>query len=140
MRIRIFYDDIKYRLRNSRKTIKLIEKVIIGESKIPGDLRFIMTTDEKLLKINREFLKRNNYTDVIAFNYNEKKTINGEIYISIDTVRQNAHDYNVSLKEEVKRVMLHGILHLCGYNDKTDEEKKIMRIKEDQWINYGRVL
>jgi len=132
--IGIFYDNIKYRLKKSRETIKIIEKVILRESKIPGDLYFIITNDEALIKINREFLNRDTLTDVIAFDYSKGKTVNGEIYISKETVKRNAYNYKVSLEEEMIRVMIHGTLHLCGFNDKSSEEKKIMRKKEDEWI------
>lgn len=134
MRIRIYYDEIAYRLKGSKNCLKLIEKVIRSEKKIPGDLSFILTTDEKLLEINREFLDHDYYTDVIAFYNNKEKNLNGEIYISIDTVRRNAHNYKVSLKTELLRVMIHGTLHLCGYTDSNLREKEVMRREEDKWI------
>jgi len=130
--IGIFYDNIKYRLKKGREAVKIIEKVILRESKIPGDLYFIITNDEGLLKINREYLKRDTLTDVLAFDNSKGKTVNGEIYISKETVKRNAYNYKVSLGEEMLRVMIHGTLHLCGYNDKSSEEKKIMRKKEDE--------
>jgi probable rRNA maturation factor len=134
----IFYDNIKYRLKQSRKKTKIIEKVIMMESKIPGDLYFIITNDKTLLKINREFLKRNSLTDVIAFDYGEGKTVKGEIYISKETVKRNAYNYKVSLDEEMLRVMIHGTLHICGYNDKNNGEKNVMRKKEDEWIERSK--
>ena len=140
MSIRIFYDDIKYRLRKSKKAISIIKKVIMDEKKIPGDLYFVITSDKELLKINREFLNRDTLTDVIAFDYVEGKNINGEIYISKETVKRNADNYKISLREEILRVMIHGTLHLCGYNDKKEEEKSIMREKEDIWIEKEKVI
>ena len=134
MSIKVFYDNIKYRLNKSRNTIKIIEKVIIGESRIPGDLYFIITNDENLLKINKEFLKRDTITDVIAFDYGFKMTINGEVYISKDAVKRNADNYKVSLRKEMLRVMIHGTLHLCGYDDKSKKEKELMRMKEDELL------
>ncbi len=134
MSIIIFYDNIKYRLKKSKEALKIIEKVIIKESKIPGDLYFIITNDKEISKINKEFLQRDSVTDVIAFNYNEGRIINGEIYISKDTVKRNAYNYKVSLREEILRVMIHGILHLCGYNDKSKKEKDIMKKKENEWL------
>ena len=134
MSIRIFYDNISYRLRNSKKAIELIKKVITKESRIPGDLCFIITNDVNLLKINKEFLKRDTLTDVIAFDYSKSNIVEGEIYISKEAVKRNSHNYKVSLKEEMKRVMIHGTLHLCGYNDKTKEEREAMRKKENYWI------
>ncbi len=138
MSIIIFYDNIKYRLKQSKRITKIIEKVIMMESKIPGDLYFIITNDKTLIKINREFLKRNSLTDVIAFEYSEGKTVKGEIYISKETVKRNAYNYKVSLDEEMLRVMIHGTLHICGYNDKNNEEKSVMRKKENEWIERSK--
>ncbi len=126
MSIKIFYDEIKFRLRRSRDIRIFLQKVIRDEKKIPGDLNFIFTSDKKLLKINREFLKHEYFTDVIAFENNNGEEINGEIYISIETVKRNSRLYLVKMKDEVIRVMIHGTLHLCGYSDKTDRLRKIM--------------
>ncbi|MCX6332882.1 MAG: rRNA maturation RNase YbeY [Bacteroidia bacterium] len=138
MKIRIFYDGVRYRLRNSQKNLKFMEKVIRKEKRIPGDLSFVITSDDKLVLINREFLDHDYFTDVIAFNNNERNIINGEIYISIEAVKRNAINYKVSLKQELQRVMIHGTLHLCGYNDKTKKQKSEMRIVEDKWLEEVR--
>ena len=111
-----------------------MEKVIRKEEKDSGDLIFIFTDDETLRKINVEFLNHNYFTDVITFNWGTDALISGEIYISIDRVRDNAINYNVSLKNEILRVMIHGILHLVGFDDRTENEKEGMRFKEDQCI------
>jgi len=134
LKINIFYDGIKYRLAGSTKAKKLIEKVIRNEKKVPGDLSFIITSDASLIEINREFLDHDYFTDVIAFSDSVNKIINGEIYISIDTVKNNSNNYKVSLREELIRVMIHGILHLCGYDDNTAKRKAVMREKEDAWL------
>jgi len=134
LKIRIYYDDTGYRLKDSRRSLEFMKKVIRGERKSPGDLSFILTNDKRLVEINKEFLKRNYYTDVIAFDYSVNNIVNGEIYISIDTVKRNALNYKVSLRNEVIRVMIHGILHLCGYKDKKNEERKIMRNREEKWL------
>lgn len=138
MKIKIFYDEVKFRLRFSNKIKKLIEKVIREEKKTPGDLSFIFTSDKNIIIINREFLKHDYFTDVIAFSDNDGIIINGEIYISVDTVRNNAINYKVSLKDEIVRVMIHGTLHLCGYSDNGREGKLIMRMKENNWLNIEK--
>jgi rRNA maturation RNase YbeY len=134
LKIRIFYDLSAYKLKSGKKILRLIKKVIRNENKIPGDLNFIFTTDKELIKLNKEFLKHNYFTDVIAFENNDGKIINGEVYLSIDTVKRNANNYKVSLKEEVIRVMIHGTLHLCGYKDKKKNVKDEMTEIENKWL------
>ena len=134
MKIKIFYDNINFRLKGSKKIRKLIEKVIRNEEKHSDDLLFIFTSNEKIREINKEFLNHNRYTDVIAFDYSKGINIVGEIYISIDTVKLNSNNYKVSLILEVLRVMIHGTLHLCGYEDRSERQKKIMTGMEDKWI------
>ena len=134
MKLRIFYDGIKYRLKSSKEVLKLIEKVIRKEKRIPGDLNFIFTKDSEIIKMNKEFLKHNYFTDVIAFVNNQREIISGEIYLSIDTIKRNAFNYKVSLREEVIKVMIHGTLHLCGYVDERKEDKEIMNKVENKWL------
>jgi probable rRNA maturation factor len=131
---KIYYDLTRFRLKESRSVLNMIEKVIRKENKIPGDLNFIITADEPIRAINKEFLGHDYYTDVIAFDESEGNKVNGEIYISIDTVKRNAVVYKVNLREELIRVMIHGTLHLCGYDDKTEVERDIMISKGENWI------
>jgi probable rRNA maturation factor len=132
--IRILYDDDDFRLRGWRTVKKIIEKVISEEGKVSGDLNFIITDDKSLKEINVEFLKHNYFTDVISFDNGTGTVLAGEIYISLETVIENANNYNVSLNQEFIRVMIHGVLHLCGYDDKTAVEKSKMRAREDYWL------
>ena len=134
LKIKFFYDRINYRIKRSKEVRNLIEKVIRKANKVPGDLNFIITNDKIVRRLNIEYLDHYYFTDVIAFDYSENVVLNGEVYISIDTVKKNAVKYKVSLNSEIIRVIIHGTLHLCGIDDKSSEEKNIMRELEDKWI------
>jgi probable rRNA maturation factor len=134
LKIRVFYENVSFRIKNWKKIRNLIGKVIADEGKFSGDLNFILTDDETVRTINIKYLKHNWYTDVISFNYNEPEGVNGEIYISIDTVRRNAKEFKVKTDNEMLRVIIHGVLHLCGYEDGTVEKKEQMHSREDYWI------
>jgi rRNA maturation RNase YbeY len=100
-------------------------------------LRYIFCSDEYLLQINKEHLNHNYYTDIITFDLSEKGTGTiGEIYISIDRVRDNAQNYEVPFKHELLRVIFHGALHLCGYKDKSNKDQQLMRKAEDKYLKY----
>lgn len=134
MKIKFCYDNVKYRLKHNRELKQIIKKIITEEKKSAGDLLYIITNDRSIRKINKEFLKHDYFTDVISFSYIEEGILNGEVYISIDTVRINAHNYKVSLLNEMARVIIHGTLHLCGYDDGTEAQKREMSILEDKWL------
>ncbi len=132
MSIKIHYDQIKYRIHRTREIKRFLEKVITDENKTPGDLVFILTGDETLMEINRKFLKHEYYTDVITFDYSSEGAVNGEIYMSIDTIKRNSREYKSGIREELFRVMIHGVLHLCGYRDKRKEERNNMFSRQEQ--------
>jgi probable rRNA maturation factor len=124
--IKVYYDKINFRIHRTREIKKFLEKVIRDEKKAPGDLKFIFTSDKTEKEINRKFLGHNYYTDVISFDYSDGNLVSGEIYISADTLKKNAHRFHVSMKDEILRVMIHGTLHLCGYLDKDKTNRDLM--------------
>jgi probable rRNA maturation factor len=140
LRIKIFYDEIDFRVKNWKKVKKLIEKVILEKEKIPGDLNFILTNDRTLKDINKTFLKHNYKTDVISFDYGNDDFVSNEIYISIERVKANAKNYKVSYDNELLRVMIHGALHLTGYNDQNEREKDGMKRLEEKWLKIYEVI
>ena len=122
-------------LAERKKLRSFIEMLFKREKKSLNSLNYIFCSDKFLLDINRRFLKHDNYTDIITFNLSDKpKKIEGEIYISIDRVRDNAKKIRTSIKEELHRVIFHGALHLCGYNDKTTNGKKDMTSAENKYL------
>lgn len=106
-----------------------------SESKSISSLTYIFCSDDYLLDINIKYLGHDYYTDIITFPYKEGDEVESDLYISLDRVKENADDYNVSYDEELKRVMVHGLLHLLGYGDKTEEDIRLMREKEDYYIS-----
>ena len=125
-------EKIKFNLKK-KITIKLwIAKVLRLEKKQVGQINFLFTNDEEILKKNIQFLKHNTYTDIITFNYCKDKIINGDIIISIDRVKENAEKFKSDFEEELKRVLIHGVLHLCGYNDKKTADTELM-LKKENW-------
>ena len=111
-----------------------IEDVITSESYVLGEVNYIFCNDEYLHKINLEFLKHDTLTDIITFDNTVGKTIYSDIFISVERVEDNAKDFKVTFEEELKRVIIHGVLHLCGYKDKSEEDAALMRSKENDKI------
>lgn len=108
-------------------------KIIVSRETLElGELTYIFCDDETILEVNQKFLNHDYYTDVITFDYTEENIISGDIYISLDTVKSNSELYNTTFLEELYRVIIHGVLHLCGYKDKSEEDEKLMRQKEDE--------
>ncbi len=129
----IFYssEEIDFALAGKKKTSEWLQRVIEQEENSLHLLNFIFCSDNYLHHLNVKYLGHDNLTDVITFPYEKPPAVAGDIFISIDRVRENAADFKTSFEHELNRVMVHGILHLCGYGDKTKEEKKLMREKED---------
>ncbi|CAI9682071.1 rRNA maturation RNase YbeY [Elizabethkingia anophelis] len=131
--INYFYENVAP-ISNEEKRAEWLEKLILEESKKPGDINYILCDDEYLLEINRQYLDHDYYTDIITFDYCKGKIISGDIFLSLQRVLDNASMLETKQEEELNRVLAHGILHLCGYKDKTEEEQKTMRSKEDYYI------
>lgn len=127
-----FNYEIEFELQDEAKYEDWITRVIESEDKTEGEVNYIFCDDEYLLKMNVEFLDHDTLTDIISFDYTMGSLISGDIFISVERVRENAQDFKVSFDDELKRVMAHGILHYCGYKDKTDEDSQLMRSKEDE--------
>ena len=125
-------ENIDFPDLNKRKTAAWIKNVASTYNNIVGEIAYIFCNDEKILEINREFLKHDFYTDIISFDYSEGEIISGDIFISLDTVRSNSQKYTSDYREELYRVIIHGVLHLCGFNDNSEEESTAMRNAEDQ--------
>lgn len=114
-----------------RDTTAWIRRVAATYGRTIGEVGYLFCDDEKILEVNREYLQHDYYTDIITFDYNEGKQINGDLVISLDTVRSNAQLFNKPYEEELYRVIIHGILHLCGINDKGPGEREIMEAAEN---------
>ena len=134
-RINIFYEDIKTLNLQKLHLKKSINYLILSELKKEGNISLIFCSDRYLLEINNNFLKHNYFTDIITFNYVEGNIISGDLFISAERVKENAKEFNTIWIKELYRVIFHGLLHLIGYNDKTEEEKIIMREKEDFYLS-----
>ena len=131
--IHFFYENTSEIIEENIKP--WIEKIIITEEKRLGEINYIFCDDEYLLKINQDYLQHDYYTDIITFDNVRGKTISGEIFVSLQRIKDNASLISKNYEEEKKRVIAHGILHLCGYKDKTEEEQKKMRAKEDFYLS-----
>lgn len=129
--IRFFNKDIKFTLRDKLILKKWIKDTISGYDYRVGDINIIFCDDPSILEINTQFLGHDYYTDIITFDYTENGYINGELYISIDTVRANAEEYKQDFPDELHRVIIHGILHLCGLDDHCDSDIEQMRNAEN---------
>lgn len=129
-----FNYETDFKLTNEDQLANWISNVIKSEGFKEEDINYIFCDDDYLFKLNLEFLKHDTLTDIISFDYSVGKIIQGDIFISIERVTDNAKDFNVAFLDELHRVMVHGILHYCGYKDKTEEEERMMRSKENHYL------
>ena len=132
-------EDIDFELENTEKIEQWILQTIDEEGGTLSFINYIFCSDTYLHRINIEYLNHDTYTDIITFPYSDE-TIESDIFISIDRIHENAKTFNVTFERELHRVMIHGVLHLLGYGDKTEEEQKAMRGREDFWLERKTIL
>lgn len=126
-------------LENKSDFSDWVNRILESEDFLQGQIDYIFCTDDYLLKLNQEYLNHDTFTDIITFDYTNGKTISGDIFISTERVQENAKSFEVDFHEELLRVMSHGVLHLMGYGDKSEEDKKIMRAKEEEKMKMFHV-
>ena len=132
--IQFFFEDIDP-IEINPKTSDWLEHLLLKEEKKLGKINYIFLSDEGLLKVNQDFLKHDYYTDIITFDYVKGKTISADIFVFLPRILENAKLFSKDFNTELHRVLAHGLLHLCGYKDKTDEDKAEMRNKENFYLN-----
>ena len=136
MAVRFFSEGISFQLAGKRGIAQWLKQVASHEGKKTGNLYYFFVSDEVILDMNRKYLQHDDFTDIITFDHTVGDNISGEMFISIDTVKLNATDYQAEFRDELLRVMLHGVLHLCGYRDTTAEEQQEMSAAEDKYLEY----
>ena len=135
MAIHFFSEEIEFTLREKQNRKRWLKKIATNAGFKIKELNYVFCSDEYLYQMNRDYLKHDSYTDIITFDNSEKKgAIEGDIFVSIDRVRENAKTHNQEVETEMNRVLAHGMLHLMGYKDKTQEEVALMRLKEEESI------
>lgn len=130
-----FNYETEFEIDNEATYVSWLSQVISSENKSEGDINYIFCDDAYLLEINQQYLDHDTLTDIISFDYSVGNELHGDIFISIERVRENSIDYAVSFEDELKRVMAHGVLHYCGYKDKSESDEVLMRQKEEEKIN-----
>ncbi len=130
-----FNYETEFEIDNEATYVSWLSQVISSENKSEGDINYIFCDDAYLLEINQQYLDHDTLTDIISFDYSVGNELHGDIFISIERVRENAIDFAVSFEDELKRVMAHGVLHYCGYKDKSESDEVLMRQKEEEKIN-----
>ncbi|QYA24882.1 rRNA maturation RNase YbeY [Gramella sp. MT6] len=134
-----FFSENDFNLEQENDFRNWVERVIESENKYVGDINFIFCDDKYLLDINVKYLDHDTYTDIISFDNGIGNTLHGDIFISTERVEENASNFNVDFLEELKRVVIHGVLHFCGYQDKSERDKELMRRKEEEKIKLFHV-
>ena len=135
MSVSFHTEEVNFNLKQKLRHKRWIKEWIAKNYKDPGILSFVFTSNERIRLINQEYLNHNYFTDVITFDYTEGDLISGDVFISVDEVKRNADYYGANIDEELRRVMIHGVIHLLGYQDGNEEEKRIMRKKENEALH-----
>ncbi len=130
-----FNSETNFSIVNDYEVMLWVSNCLLEEKKKEGEINYIFCDDDYLVKKNIKYLNHNTLTDIISFDYTMGDLISGDVFISTERVLENAKDFNVVFEDELHRVMIHGILHFCGYQDKKNEEKRIMRSKEDYYLS-----
>ena len=134
-----FNYELDFKLEDETIYSDWISKVISSENRDEGEINYIFCDDNYLIELNQQYLDHDTLTDVISFDYSEGNELHGDVFISIERVRDNAADFNVAFDEELKRVLVHGVLHYCGYKDKSEDDEKLMRQKEEEKMKMFHV-
>ena len=134
-----FNYELEFSLENEANISNWLSEVILSENKKEGEINYIFCDDDYLLEINQQYLDHDTLTDIISFDYSVGNELHGDVFISIERVRDNAADFKVAFDQELKRVLVHGILHYCGYKDKREEDEKLMRQKEEEKMKMFHV-
>ena len=138
--VRYYCEDISLTLKGRALNNRWLKMVAESEIKKLGNINIIFCSDNYILDVNMKYLQHDYFTDIITFDYCEKNVLSGDLFISIDSVRENALFYGTEFSDELNRVMVHGVLHLAGYDDHTEEEIKTMRSKEDYYLNLRKSI
>ena len=136
MPVNIFYNYSAFQTPSTNKLIHLTEYILKQENRKPGQVNIIFTDNKEIYSLNAQYLDHYYYTDVIAFYYSKSGPVEGDVFISLDKVDENSKEYHSGFENELLRVIVHGILHLIGYTDKTKEEKEYMHHLEDRYMNH----
>lgn len=134
MSIQYCVEDVSSPKIQKRKITNWIKDTIVSEGKITGDISFIFCSDDYLLEVNKQYLDHDYYTDIITFDYVADNVISGDIFISVDRVKENASEFKIEFLDELSRIIIHGVLHLLGYKDKSKKDKALMTQKEDFYL------
>ena len=135
----LFFAETNFQLAQKRSIKNWLGKIAQQENRKIGDVNIVFYNDEQLLELNKQYLNHDTFTDIITFDYSQKMILHGDICISIERIKENSIKYNCAFDEELRRVMVHGILHLCGYKDKKNNDMNLMKVKEEEALTLFKI-